>query len=136
MLRPCSNARGGNAREQDGSVFKIAKDPRLTRVGKIIRRTSIDELPQLVNVLMGQMTLVGPRPLWYPEAQNTQGRALLRTKVKPGLTCLWQISGRSQLSYDRWVELDLYYIQTRNFLLDTMIRIQTIAAELTGRGAY
>ena len=122
--------------EQQGPVFKIEKDPRLTSVGKIIRRTSIDELPQLLNVFLGQMTLVGPRPLWYPEAQNTHGMASLRTKVKPGLTCLWQISGRSELSYERWVELDLYYIQTRSLLLDIMILVQTIPAVLTGRGAY
>jgi len=122
--------------QQSGPVFKIPEDPRLTGFGRFLRRSSLDELPQLFNVLRGEMTLVGPRPLWLPEAEEAAGRARLRTSVKPGLTCLWQISGRSELSYERWVELDLYYICRRSTLLDLMILGQTIPAVLTGRGAY
>ncbi|KKM79479.1 hypothetical protein LCGC14_1349480 [marine sediment metagenome] len=87
--------------EKDGPVFKIAADPRLTLVGKFLRRSSIDELPQLFNVLAGPMSLVGPRPMWFPEAQQVTGPAKLRAAVKPGLTCLWQISGRSDRSRAR-----------------------------------
>jgi exopolysaccharide biosynthesis polyprenyl glycosylphosphotransferase len=122
--------------EQDGPVFKIAEDPRLTLIGKLLRRSSLDELPQLWNVLKGEMALVGPRPLWRPEAEKASDRAQLRRRVKPGLTCLWQISGRSEIAYDEWVELDLYYIQNRSLLLDLMIMVQTIPAVLSGRGAY
>ena len=122
--------------EQDGPVFKIAEDPRLTLVGKLLRRSSLDELPQLWNVLKGEMAIVGPRPLWQPEAEKATDRARLRTLVKPGLTCLWQISGRSEIAYDEWVELDLYYIQNRSLLLDLLILVQTIPAVLSGRGAY
>jgi len=122
--------------EKDGPVFKVANDPRLTPIGGFLRRSSLDELPQLWNVLKGEMSLVGPRPLWCPEARKATGRARLRTCVKPGLTCLWQISGRSELGYDKWVELDLYYIQNRSLLLDLLIVIQTIPAVLSGRGAY
>jgi len=122
--------------EADGPVFKIQKDPRLTIIGSFLRRSSIDELPQLVNVLLGQMTLVGPRPMWVCEWENAEGRARLRTKVKPGITCLWQISGRSELRYDQWVDLDLYYMRTRCFWLDVLIVLQTIPAVLSGRGAY
>ncbi|MCJ7544751.1 MAG: sugar transferase [Phycisphaerae bacterium] len=122
--------------EKDGPVFKIAKDPRLTPIGRWLRRSSIDELPQLINVLRGEMSLVGPRPLWMPEAIRVVGRARLRANVKPGLTCLWQISGRSELSYDEWVALDAYYVHHRGTLLDLMIMVQTIPAVLSARGAY
>ena len=122
--------------EQDGPVFKIAEDPRLTCIGKFLRHSSLDELPQLWNVLKGEMAIVGPRPLWQPEAEKASARAQLRRRVKPGLTCLWQISGRSEVAYDEWVELDLYYIQNRSMLLDLLILVQTIPAVLSGRGAY
>lgn len=105
-------------------------------LGRFMRRTSIDELPQLFNVLAGRMSIVGPRPLWLPEALQAKGKAILRTYVKPGLTCLWQISGRSELSYERWVELDIYYIENRTLLLDALIIIKTIPAVLSGKGAY
>jgi lipopolysaccharide/colanic/teichoic acid biosynthesis glycosyltransferase len=122
--------------EKDGPVFKIVNDPRLTSIGRWLRKSSIDELPQLFNVLRGEMSLVGPRPLWLPEAQRTQGRARLRTHVKPGLTCLWQISGRSELKYQEWVDLDLYYVRHRSLLLDLMIMAQTVPAVISTRGAY
>jgi len=122
--------------EKAGPIFKIAADPRLTRVGRFLRRSSIDELPQLFNVLLGDMTLVGPRPLWLPEARQAAGPARLRCSVKPGLTCLWQISGRSELSYEEWVLLDLFYIQHRSVALDLMIFLQTVPAVLSARGAY
>lgn len=122
--------------EMTGPVFKIRKDPRVTRVGRFLRRSSIDELPQLINVLKGQMSLIGPRPLWVEEARRATGAARLRTAVKPGLTCLWQISGRSELTHDQWVHLDLYYICHRNLFLDMMIFVQTIPAVLSARGAF
>ncbi len=122
--------------EANGPVFKIADDPRLTRIGGFLRRSSLDELPQLFNVLMGDMSLVGPRPLWLPEAERAVGAAKRRSCVEPGLTCLWQISGRSELSYEKWVLLDLYYIRHRSLLLDFLIVAQTIPAVLSGHGAY
>ncbi len=121
---------------QSGPVFKIPEDPRLTKVGRFLRRSSLDELPQLFNVLRGDMSLVGPRPLWVPEALAATGAATFRTKVKPGLTCLWQISGRSELSYEEWVLLDLYYIAHRSMLLDLLILVQTVPAVLSTHGAY
>lgn len=121
---------------QNGPVFKMPDDPRLIRVGKFLRRSSIDELPQLFNVLSGTMSLVGPRPLWKPEADQAVGPARLRMQVKPGLTCLWQISGRSELSYEQWIVLDLYYIRRRSLLLDLLILIQTVPAVLSTHGAY
>lgn len=122
--------------EQGGPVFKIADDPRITWFGRFLRRSSIDELPQLFNVLAGDMSIVGPRPLWLPEARKATGKARLRMKVKPGLTCLWQISGRSELSFDEWVRLDLFYIANRRMLLDLLIMVQTIPAVLCAHGAY
>jgi len=121
---------------KDGPVFKVPDDPRLTPVGRFLRRSSIDELPQLFNVLSGHMSLVGPRPLWWPESSRVEGAARFRTKVKPGLTCLWQISGRSELSYAEWVRLDLYYMRHRSTILDALIVIQTIPAVLSGHGAF
>ncbi|MCK4601562.1 MAG: sugar transferase, partial [Phycisphaerae bacterium] len=111
--------------EKSGPIFKIAEDPRLTMIGRFLRRSSIDELPQLFNVFKGQMSLIGPRPLWLPEAKKATGAANFRMRVKPGLTCLWQISGRSELSYEDWVLLDLYYIAHRSLLLDILILVQT-----------
>ncbi|MBN1553517.1 MAG: sugar transferase [Phycisphaerae bacterium] len=121
---------------QNGPIFKMPDDPRLIWAGKFLRRSSIDELPQLFNVLIGQMSLVGPRPLWKPEADQAEGPAKLRTMVKPGLTCLWQISGRSELTYEQWIVLDLYYITHRSLLLDLMILLQTLPAVLSTHGAY
>jgi len=96
----------------------------------------MDELPQLINVLRGDMSIVGPRPLPIEEAENVEGIGRLRMAVKPGLTCLWQISGRNELPYEQWIRLDLYYIRHRCLLLDIMILIQTIPAVLSAHGAY
>lgn len=122
--------------EADGPVFKIKNDPRLTRVGRFIRKTSIDELPQLFNVVKGDMSLVGPRPPLPSEvAQYTQYQ-MQRITVMPGLTCFWQINGRSDITFDEWVEMDLKYIRERNLWLDIILVVMTIPVIFNGRGAY
>ncbi len=120
----------------DGPCFKIRRDPRLTRTGAFLRRTSIDELPQLFNVLRGDMSLVGPRPLPLPEVSTRTYAERRRLGVPPGLTCLWQISGRCEIPYHEWMQLDLYYIEHRGLLLDLEILIKTIPAVLSCRGAF
>lgn len=122
--------------EMSGPVFKIRKDPRITGVGKIIRKMSIDELPQLWHVLTGQMSLVGPRPPVPEEVARYEPWMLERLSVKPGLTCLWQVSGRSDISFDQWMKLDIEYVRNRSLWLDLKILAKTIPAVLTGRGAY
>ncbi len=122
--------------EKSGPIFKIAEDPRLTFVGRLLRRSSIDEIPQLFNVLAGSMSLVGPRPLWWPEAQQVTGQDKRRMTVKPGMTGLWQISGRSELSYEQAMKIDLYYVRHRSLLLDLLILFQTLPAVLSTHGAY
>lgn len=122
--------------EIDGPAFKIKHDPRLTRVGKIIRRTSIDELPQLFNVLNGDMSLVGPRPALPAEVEQYTTYQKQRIMVQPGITCIWQISGRSNIPFNEWVELDLKYIRERSLLRDVIILILTIPAVIKGNGAY
>ncbi len=122
--------------ENNGPAFKIKHDPRVTRIGRFLRRSSLDELPQLINVLAGKMSLVGPRPLPVVEAESVKGAGRLRTAVKPGLTCLWQISGRNELTFEQWMHMDLYYIRHRSLLLDLAILVQTIPAVLSAHGAY
>ena len=122
--------------ETVGPIFKIKEDPRITKVGRFIRKYSIDELPQLFNVLKGQMSLVGPRPPLPEEVREYTHHQRRRLSVVPGLTCLWQISGRSELSFYEWIELDIYYIEHRSFLLDLKIIIRTIPVVVTGKGAY
>jgi lipopolysaccharide/colanic/teichoic acid biosynthesis glycosyltransferase len=117
-------------------VFKIRDDPRLTRVGRLIRKLSIDELPQLMNVIAGQMSLVGPRPPLPEEYATYDPRARRRLSVRPGLTCIWQVSGRSDLDFRRWVDMDLEYIDTWSFGQDLKLLLLTIPAVLSGRGAY
>jgi lipopolysaccharide/colanic/teichoic acid biosynthesis glycosyltransferase len=122
--------------EVTGPVFKIRRDPRITRVGRLIRRTSLDETPQLFHVLTGKMSLVGPRPPLPEEVANYEPWQLERLAVRPGLTCIWQISGRSDIPFERWVELDIEYVRRRNLWLDLKILFLTVPAVLSGRGAY
>jgi exopolysaccharide biosynthesis polyprenyl glycosylphosphotransferase len=122
--------------EADGPVFKMKRDPRITRVGRIIRKLSIDELPQLFNVLKGEMSLVGPRPAVPKEVDQYEFEQLRRLGAVPGITGLQQVSGRSDLSFRRWVELDLQYISEQSFLKDIEIMLKTIPAVVSGRGAY
>lgn len=129
LFRPFNEMRGG-------PCFKMRRDPRVTAVGRILRRTSIDELPQLWNVLRGEMTLVGPRPLPLDEVSDRTAAQRVRHSVKPGLTCLWQVSGRTEIPYDEWLALDLWYVRHRSFSLDLRILIKTVPAVLSGRGAY
>lgn len=122
--------------EADGPIFKIRDDPRITRMGRFLRRTSLDELPQLFNVLMGHMSLVGPRPAPPSEVQRYQPWHKRRLEVAPGMTGLWQVSGRSELSFDEMVLLDLYYIENWSPVLDLQIMLRTFPTLLTGQGAY
>jgi lipopolysaccharide/colanic/teichoic acid biosynthesis glycosyltransferase len=122
--------------EVDGPAFKLANDPRVTRVGRWLRRTSVDELPQLWNVLKGDMSLVGPRPPIPEEVEKYEPWQRRRLDVKPGITCLWQISGRSKLGFNEWMRLDLEYIKHRSFRLDIKILLRTVPAVLSQEGAY
>ena len=122
--------------EMDGPVFKMKNDPRITRVGRFIRRTSIDELPQLINILKGDMSIVGPRPALPREVAQYTDYERQRLYVTPGLTCYWQIQpNRNELTFDEWMELDLKYIQDRNFWLDWKLIFQTIWAVVRMYGA-
>jgi exopolysaccharide biosynthesis polyprenyl glycosylphosphotransferase len=121
--------------ERDGPAFKIENDPRITRIGRFIRRTSIDELPQLFNVLSGEMSLVGPRPPLPEEVQKYEWLFRKRLSVKPGITCIWQISGRNNVSFDRWMQMDHEYVENWSLWLDLKILLKTIPAVLFSRGA-
>ncbi len=121
--------------EQDGPVFKIQNDPRTTRIGRFIRKTSIDELPQLFNVLCGEMSLVGPRPPLPEEVRCYEWLFRKRLSVKPGVTCIWQVSGRNKVSFDRWMEMDHEYVENWSLWLDLKILLVTIPAVLFSRGA-
>jgi lipopolysaccharide/colanic/teichoic acid biosynthesis glycosyltransferase len=121
--------------EMDGPCFKIKKDPSVTKVGRFIRRTSIDELPQLINVLKGEMSLVGPRPLPLAEVVQMDRFHLNRLKVLPGITCLWQVNGRSNVTFQHWMDLDIEYIKNWSLSLDLKLLFQTIPAVLFRIGA-
>ncbi|MBC5995836.1 sugar transferase [Romboutsia ilealis] len=112
--------------EQSGPVFKIKNDPRVTKIGRFIRRTSIDELPQLLNVLKGEMSIVGPRPPIPSEVEEYTSYQLQRLLVKPGLTCYWQVGGRNKIEFDEWVELDIKYIKERNLWIDVKLILKTV----------
>lgn len=119
-----------------GPCFKMKNDPRVTTIGRWLRRSSIDELPQFLNVLLGDMSLVGPRPLPLDEVRTDSPDQKLRFTVKPGITCLWQVSGRTEIPYDEWLALDVWYIRNRSLSLDFQILVKTVPAVLSGRGAY
>ena len=122
--------------EATGPVFKMKEDPRVTNVGRFIRKTSIDELPQLVNVLKGEMSLVGPRPPLPDEVEKYTNYESQRLSVIPGLTCYWQVSGRSNVGFEQWIEMDLKYIRERNFFVDCKLIIKTIFVLFGSKDAY
>jgi lipopolysaccharide/colanic/teichoic acid biosynthesis glycosyltransferase len=121
--------------EQDGPAFKLRNDPRVTRIGRVLRQTSLDELPQLWNVLKGDMSLVGPRPLPCDEASACEPWQQKRSDITPGITCIWQVKGRSRVTFEEWIRMDLKYARRRKFLNDLTILFQTIPAVLRRRGA-
>ena len=122
--------------EADGPLFKIAEDPRISKVGRFIRKTSIDELPQLVNILKVEMSIVGPRPLVTYEQNQCNEYQAQRLLVKPGLTCIWQVSGRSDTKFDELIEMDLEYIRNRSLWLDIKLILKTVVVVFTHKGAY
>lgn len=126
----------GDANEMDGPVFKVKDDPRITPLGRFLRRTTLDELPQFFNVLKGEMSLVGPRPLANYEARKVPHWARRRYSVKPGLTCYWQVMGRNKLTFEQWMKLDLRYIDEWSLGLDLKLLLKTVPALLFSRGAY
>jgi exopolysaccharide biosynthesis polyprenyl glycosylphosphotransferase len=121
--------------EKGEVIFKIKEDPRITKIGKFIRRTSIDELPQLINVLKSDMSIVGPRPPLPGEVEKYNTYQKQRLAIKGGLTCYWQVSGRSRLSFEEWVDLDIKYIKDCSFFVDLKIIFRTFGAVLRGDGA-
>lgn len=121
--------------EKDGPIFKNKHDPRITKLGRWLRKTSIDELPQLFNVLKGQMSLVGPRPAIAREVLSYKAWQRRRLSVMPGLTCLWQVSGRSDVSFEEWMRLDLRYLRKQTFMTDVKLLLKTPMAVIFGRGA-
>lgn len=122
--------------EATGPVFKMKDDPRVTRVGRFLRKTSLDELPQLVNVLKGEMSLVGPRPPLLDEVEQYTSYERQRLSVTPGLTCYWQVSGRSNVGFEQWIEMDLKYIVDRSFFVDSRLIIKTIFVLFGSKDAY
>ncbi|KHE71457.1 multidrug MFS transporter [Halobacillus sp. BBL2006] len=125
-----------NENEADGPVFKMKKDPRITKIGAFIRKTSIDELPQLINVIKGEMSLVGPRPPILEEVNQYSNYEKLRLRVLPGLTCYWQVGGRNDISFKEWIELDLKYITERNIFIDIKLIVKTITVLFGSKNAY
>ncbi len=122
--------------EQTGHAFKIKNDPRITKVGKVIRRFSIDELPQLINIIKGDMSIVGPRPILTFQMEECSQYEKQRLIVQPGLTCYWQISGRANIKWEEWVELDLDYIEDMSLWTDIKMIARTIPAVMDSDGAY
>lgn len=122
--------------QAQGPAFKLHNDPRVTRVGRWLRKLSLDELPQLLHVLQGHMSLVGPRPPFPEEVERYEPWMLRRLSVRPGLTCLWQVRGRSDLSFEEWMRLDIEYVDRLSFWLDLRILALTLPAVVSARGAY
>lgn len=122
--------------ERDGTCFKMKRDPRITRVGAVLRRLSLDELPQILNVLAGSMSIVGPRPALPEEVVTYRARSWKRLRGRPGITCIWQVSGRADVPFDRQVEMDIAYLRRPTLLHDISLLLRTIPAVLTARGAY
>jgi len=136
-MRPDADCRRDEVRnEKDGPIFKNRRDPRVTSIGRFLRVTSLDETPQLFNVLLGQMSLVGPRPPIGTEVAQYEAWQRRRLSVMPGLTCLWQVSGRSEIGFQDWVRMDLWYIRNQSLRTDLELLIKTPWCVLTGRGAY
>ena len=121
--------------EMSGPMFKIKDDPRITNVGKFIRKTSIDELPQLINVIKGDMSLVGPRPSLPKEVEEFETWMRERLEVKPGLTCIWQVSGRNNIDFEDWMKLDIKYVRERSFKLDIKLILKTVLVLLGDKNA-
>ena len=121
--------------EMDGPVFKIRNDPRVTRFGRFIRRTSIDELPQLINIILGDMSFVGPRPPLPREVEQYGPYEMQRLLVKPGLTCYWQARGRNEIKFEKWMELDMKYVYNHSLWIDIKLLFLTVRSVLTGKGA-
>jgi lipopolysaccharide/colanic/teichoic acid biosynthesis glycosyltransferase len=122
--------------DREGVCFKSRNDPRITRVGRFIRRFSVDELPQILNVLRGEMSIVGPRPALPCEVAAYPARALGRLAVKPGITGVWQVSGRADIGFDKMIDMDLAYASSRTILLDIILILMTFRAVVSARGAY
>ncbi|HEX7450019.1 MAG TPA: sugar transferase [Pirellulales bacterium] len=122
--------------DKDGPIFKNFRDPRITRVGRVLRSLSIDETPQLINVLLGQMSLVGPRPALANEVRQYEPWQRQRLQIKPGLTCLWQVSGRSEIGFDEWMRMDVWYLQHQGLWTDLTLLARTPWSVISRRGAY
>ncbi|MGL5416397.1 MAG: sugar transferase [Clostridium sp.] len=122
--------------EMSGPMFKMKDDPRITKIGKFIRKTSIDELPQLFNVLKGEMSLVGPRPSLPHEVEKFEEWMLIRIKVKPGLTCYWQVMGRNNIEFEDWMKLDKKYVEKRSLVLDIKLIFKTFFVLFGDKNAY
>jgi lipopolysaccharide/colanic/teichoic acid biosynthesis glycosyltransferase len=122
--------------EKDGPIFKNKQDPRVTKLGRWLRKTSIDEMPQLVSVLLGDMSLVGPRPPVPKEVAKYKAWQRRRLAVKPGLTCLWQVSGRSDIGFDDWVRMDIWYVQNQSLWTDFKLLVKTPLTVVSCKGAY
>ena len=136
-MRPdADRIQGQVENEASGPVFKSRRDPRITRFGRLLRKTSLNETPQLLHVLLGQMSLVGPRPLPLAEVAQFRAWHCRRLAVLPGLTCLWQVSGRSEIGFEDWVRMDLWYVRHQGFWTDFKLLLRTPASVLSGRGAY
>jgi lipopolysaccharide/colanic/teichoic acid biosynthesis glycosyltransferase len=136
MRLDADNLQAAVKNEKDGPIFNNRRDPRITKIGRVLRSTSIDEMPQLFNILLGHMALVGPRPPVEKEVRQYEPWQHGRLAVMPGLTCLWQVSGRSEIGFVDWVRMDLWYVKNQNFWTDLHLLIKTPMSVISGKGAY